>query len=102
VSPSPRRLPLDPSGPAAGLSDADSHETPQAKEGLAPLVADAARQHAAPVKLYDAKIPSGNGYKVHLLLHHLDIPYTVEELDILATPPQTREPACLANNRQGT
>ena len=53
------------------------------------------------MKLYDSRIPSGNAYKVHLLLRQLGIAYTVEELDILATPSQTRQPAFLAKNPNG-
>ena len=35
------------------------------------------------IRLYDY-LPSGNGYKVRLLLHQLDIPYERVEVDILA------------------
>jgi len=32
--------------------------------------------------LYDSTIPSGNGYKVHLILAHLGRPYETRDLDI--------------------
>jgi glutathione S-transferase len=48
--------------------------------------------------LYDY-LESGNGYKVRLLLHQLDIPYQRVELDI--TRGQTRTPEFLARNRNG-
>jgi len=50
------------------------------------------------LKLYDF-LESGNGYKVRLLLHQLDIPYQRIELDI--TRGQTRTPEFLARNRNG-
>ena len=53
------------------------------------------------MKLYDSTIPSGNSYKVHLLLSQLGIAYDVEDLDILADPSQTREPKFLAKNPNG-
>jgi len=49
-------------------------------------------------KLYDY-LESGNGYKVRLLLHQLDIPYQRIELDI--TRGLTRTPEFLAKNRNG-
>ncbi|MEL6496840.1 MAG: glutathione S-transferase family protein [Cyanobacteria bacterium J06623_7] len=49
-------------------------------------------------KLYDF-LPSGNGYKVRLLLNLLDIPYERVELNILAK--ETRTPEFLAKNTQG-
>jgi glutathione S-transferase len=50
------------------------------------------------LKLYDY-LESGNGYKVRLLLHHLDVPYQRIELDI--TRGETRAPEFLALNRNG-
>jgi glutathione S-transferase len=54
-----------------------------------------------PVRLYESSIPSGNAYKVSLLLAHLGIDVPVTELDILADPPQTRRPEYLAKNANG-
>lgn len=48
--------------------------------------------------LYD-NLTSGNGYKVRLLLHQLDIPYTRVELDI--DKRETRAPDFLAKNPNG-
>jgi glutathione S-transferase len=58
---------------------------------------------AAPriVRLYESRIPSGNAYKVRLLLAHLGQEVDVVELDILATPPETRRPEFLAKNPNG-
>lgn len=60
---------------------------------------------AAPrvVRLYESTIPSGNAYKVSLLLAHLGRAAEVEvvALDILADPPETRRPAFLAKNPNG-
>ena len=53
------------------------------------------------VRLYESTIPSGNAYKVSLLLAHLGRPVEVVELDILATPPETRRPEFLAKNPNG-
>ena len=50
------------------------------------------------LRLYDY-LESGNGYKVRLLLHQLEIPYQRVELDI--TRGQTRTPEFLARNRNG-
>jgi len=50
------------------------------------------------LKLYDF-LESGNGYKVRLLLHQLDVPYQRIELDI--TRGETRTPDFLARNRNG-
>ena len=50
------------------------------------------------LRLYDF-LDSGNGYKVRLLLHQLEIPYERVELDI--TRGQTRTPDFLARNRNG-
>ena len=49
-------------------------------------------------RLYDF-LPSGNGYKVRLLLHQLEIPYERVELDILRG--ETRTPEFLARNPNG-
>jgi glutathione S-transferase len=53
------------------------------------------------VRLYESSIPSGNAYKVSLLLAHLGVSVDVVELDILATPPETRRPEFLAKNPNG-
>ena len=50
------------------------------------------------IRLYDF-LPSGNGYKVRLLLRQLAIPYELVELDI--TRGETRTPAFLAKNPNG-
>src|SRR5688572_5772244 len=54
-----------------------------------------------PVRLYESSIPSGNAYKVALLLAQLGHPVEVVALDILADPPETRRPAFLAKNPNG-
>jgi glutathione S-transferase len=54
-----------------------------------------------PVRLYESSIPSGNAYKVSLMLAHLGIDIPVTELDILADPPETRRPGYLAKNPNG-
>src|ERR1051325_3319070 len=54
-----------------------------------------------PVRLYESSIPSGNAYKVSLMLSHLGIAVPVTELDILADPPETRRPEHLARNPNG-
>jgi glutathione S-transferase len=51
--------------------------------------------------LYESTIASGNAYKVRLLLHLLGIDCAVTELDILATPSETRRPEFLAKNPNG-
>lgn len=51
--------------------------------------------------LYDSTIPSGNAYKVQLLLSHLNLPYETTSLNILATPSETRAPEFLALNPNG-
>jgi glutathione S-transferase len=53
------------------------------------------------VRLYDSNIPSGNAYKVHLLLHNLGVAYETTDLDILATPSETRRPEFLQKNSNG-
>ena len=50
------------------------------------------------IRLYDF-LPSGNGYKVRLLLHQLEIPFELVEVDILAG--ETRTPEFLAKNPNG-
>jgi glutathione S-transferase len=50
------------------------------------------------LRLYDY-LASGNGYKVRLLLHQLEIPFERVELDILKA--ETRTPAFLARNPNG-
>jgi glutathione S-transferase len=54
-----------------------------------------------PMRLYESKIPSGNSYKVNLLLATLGIEYEAVEVDILAEPPETRRPEFLAKNPNG-
>lgn len=51
--------------------------------------------------LYESKVPSGNAYKVSLLLAQLRIPHETVSLDILATHSETRRPAFLAKNPNG-
>ena len=53
------------------------------------------------MRLYDSNIPSGNAYKVQLLLAQLGVQHELVELDILRTPSQTREPQFLAKNPNG-
>jgi len=53
------------------------------------------------VRLYESTIPSGNAYKVSLLLAHLGQPVDVVALDIMATPSETRRPEFLAKNPNG-
>jgi len=50
------------------------------------------------LRLYDY-LPSGNGYKVRLLLSHLEIPFELVELDIVKG--ETRTPEFLAKNPNG-
>ena len=50
------------------------------------------------MKLYDL-LESGNGYKVRLLLHQLDVPFERVELDVMNGA--TRTPEFLALNRNG-
>jgi glutathione S-transferase len=54
-----------------------------------------------PARFYESTIPSGNAYKVSLMLAHLGIEVPVVGLDILAKPPETRQPAHLARNANG-
>lgn len=51
--------------------------------------------------LYDSSIPSGNAYKIHLILAHLQIPYTTTSLNILASPSETRSASFLSKNPNG-
>jgi glutathione S-transferase len=57
--------------------------------------------HPRVVRLYESVIPSGNAYKVSLLLSHLGEEVPVVALDILASPSETRLPAFLAKNPNG-
>jgi glutathione S-transferase len=59
--------------------------------------------HPRVVRLYESSDPSGNAYKVSLLLAQLGLAPSVEviALDIMATPPETRRPAYLAKNPNG-
>jgi glutathione S-transferase len=50
------------------------------------------------IRLYDF-LPSGNGYKIRLLLHQLAIPYELVEMDIISG--ETRTPEFLAKNPNG-
>jgi glutathione S-transferase len=54
-----------------------------------------------PLRLYTSSIPSGNVYKVELLLAQLGISVETVTLDILAQPPETRRPDYLAKNPNG-
>lgn len=53
------------------------------------------------VRLYASSIPSGNAYKVSLLMAHLGISADVVALDIRASPSETRRPEFLAKNPNG-
>jgi len=53
------------------------------------------------MKLYESTIPSGNAYKVQLLLHQLGIQHETIGLDIMAQPAETRRPEFLAKNPNG-
>ena len=53
------------------------------------------------VRLYESRIPSGNAYKVSLLLAQLGQRAEVTELDIMAQPSETRRPEFLAKNPNG-
>src|ERR1044071_2723557 len=67
---------------------ARSHEAP----------ADIYRDGAMMYRLYDY-LPSGNGYKVRLVLRQLGLPYEVIEVDIRTGA--TRTPEFLAKNSNG-
>jgi glutathione S-transferase len=53
------------------------------------------------VRLFESTIPSGNAYKVSLLLAQLGEKVEMIELDIMATPPETQRPEFLARNPNG-
>jgi glutathione S-transferase len=53
------------------------------------------------MRLYESTIPSGNAYKVSLLLAQRGIPHETVALDILASPSETRKPEFLAKNSNG-
>jgi glutathione S-transferase len=53
------------------------------------------------VRVYESTVPSGNAYKVLLLLAHLGRRAEVVPLDFLADPPETRRPEFLAKNPNG-
>lgn len=53
------------------------------------------------MRLYESAIPSGNVYKVELLLAQLGLSAERVALDILATPSETRRPEFLAKNPNG-
>jgi glutathione S-transferase len=54
-----------------------------------------------PIRLYESNLPSGNAYKVSLLLAHLGLDIEHVQLDIMATPSETRRPEFLARNANG-
>ncbi len=54
-----------------------------------------------PMHLYDSVAPSGNAYKVRLLLTQLELDHGHTSLDILTTPPETRSPEFLEKNPAG-
>jgi glutathione S-transferase len=54
-----------------------------------------------PVRLFESSIPSGNAYKVKLMLAHVGVEIPSVQLDILATPSETRRPEFLARNPNG-
>jgi glutathione S-transferase len=54
-----------------------------------------------PVRLFTSTIPSGNVYKVELLLAQLGVVVDTVPLDILANPSETRRPDFLAKNPNG-
>jgi glutathione S-transferase len=51
--------------------------------------------------LYESNVPSGNCYKVSLMLSLLGLPFQTTELDILAKPSETRSLEYLATNPNG-
>ncbi len=53
------------------------------------------------VRLYESTLPSGNAYKVSLLLAHLGQTVDVVALDIMADPPETRRAEFLTRNPNG-
>jgi glutathione S-transferase len=54
-----------------------------------------------PRRLYASSIPSGNVYKVELLIAQLGLEVETVTLDILAQPPETRLPEYLGKNPNG-
>ncbi len=54
-----------------------------------------------PLRLYASSIPSGNVYKVELLLAQLGHRVETVKLDILASPSETRTPEFIAKNPNG-
>jgi glutathione S-transferase len=52
-------------------------------------------------RLYVSNIPSGNAYKVQLLMAQLGLSCETVELDIMAKPSETRRPEFLAKNPNG-
>lgn len=65
------------------------------------MCATPARATVFGMLLYDSTIPSGNAYKVRLILAQLGVPYRTTELDVQATPPETQSPEFLAKNAHG-
>ena len=53
------------------------------------------------IRLFESTIPSGNAYKVSLMLSHLGQVADVVALDIMADPPETRRPDFLRRNPNG-
>ncbi|KAF1846163.1 glutathione S-transferase domain protein [Cucurbitaria berberidis CBS 394.84] len=51
--------------------------------------------------LYDSTIPSGNAYKIQLLLSHLKIPYKTTSLNIVSIPSESRSAEFLVLNPNG-
>lgn len=51
--------------------------------------------------LYDSTIPSGDAYKIRLILAQLGLPYQTTELDMLSEPSEARSAAFLAKNPHG-
>jgi glutathione S-transferase len=53
------------------------------------------------VRLFDSNIPSGDAYKVRLMLAQLGRPYQTTELDVLATPSEAQSAEFLVKSPQG-
>jgi glutathione S-transferase len=53
------------------------------------------------IRLFESTIPSGNAYKVSLMLSQLGQSVDVVALDIMAEPPETRRPDFLRRNPNG-
>jgi glutathione S-transferase len=68
---------------------------------LAALGGEVMTPRPRPVRFYESTIASGNAYKVRLLMAQLRIEVPIVELDILATPSETRRPEFLAKNPNG-